>query len=93
MGSILTVTANTHNATEDIETYLCDTTSNNVRIYLPNTTNMGQLFICKIIEASNDMDVTTPGGTVTIDGATNQNTSTLNTTFRCLFDGANYQLI
>lgn len=92
-GSVVSVTTTPYIATEEILTYLVDTTAGNIEFYLPDTTTIGQTFVIKLIEASNTLNITTASGTPRIDGAANVFTSTLYYTFIIRFDGVNYQII
>lgn len=91
--SLVSVTTTPYIATEEILTYLVDTTAGNIEFYLPDTTTIGQTFVIKLIEASNILNITTASGTPRIDGVASKSTATLYYTFIIRFDGVNYQII
>jgi len=92
-GSLVEVSTTPYDATEEILTYLVDTSGGNIELYLPDTTTIGQTFDIKLIDASNTLNITTASGTPRIDGAANKATSTLYDSFSIRFDGVNYQII
>lgn len=64
-------------------------------INVPNAPNTGQMYIIKDRTgnaASNNITITTPGGTVTFDGATSLTISTNHGVQRILFSGSNYEV-
>jgi hypothetical protein len=73
----------------------CDVTAGTITIRLPNAPTTKTVYIIKDkvgLSATNNITVTTVGGTVTIDGAT---TFVMNTAYQAinvLFDGSNYQI-
>jgi len=92
-GSLIEVSTSPYTATEEILTYLVDTSGGNIELYLPDTTEIGQTFDIKLIEASNTLNITTASGTPRIDGAANKATSNLYDSFSIRFDGVDYQII
>lgn len=72
-----------------------NTTGGAVTINIPNSTTTGRVLYVKDsngTSATNNITVTTPGGTVTFDGAT---TNVINTNFKSInviFDGTNYEV-
>lgn len=92
-GSLVEVSTTPYTATEEILTYLVDTSGGNIELYLPDTTEIGQTFDIKLIEASNTLNITTASGTPRIDGAANKSTSNLYDSFSIRFDGVDYQII
>jgi hypothetical protein len=92
---IRTVNTTPYNAVA-IDYYLAvDASGSPITINLPNTTTTGRMFIVKdyLGQANiNNINVTTPGGTVLFDGFT---LYTLNAQYQSanfIFDGTNYQI-
>lgn len=74
---------------------LVDTTSART-INLPNLPTAGRVFVIKDATGSagtNNISVTTPGGTVTIDGSTTYTMNVDRGALTVMFDGTNYQVI
>lgn len=73
-----------------------DATSGTITVKLPNTTTTGRIIQIKDkvgISATNNITLTTPGGTVTIDGQTSYIISLNYQNVAVIFDGTNYEVI
>lgn len=74
----------------------CDVSSGVITINLPNSTTTGRRIWIKDNSgnaATNNITLTTPGGTVTIDGVTSYAMNTDYQSVTAVFDGTNYLLI
>ena len=72
-----------------------DVTAGVVSIFLPNAPVTGRVYIVKDkvgLAATSNITVTTPGGTVTIDGVTSYAMNTAYQSLQVIFDGTNYQI-
>ena len=81
----------------DTDNYLgCQSSSGVITIRLPNAPRAGKVLIIKDStgsSATNNVTVTTVGGTVTIDGATTYTMATNYQSIHVLFDGSNYSIV
>lgn len=92
IGAISTKTAQ-YDVTQNDYTILANTTSGSFSVRLPNAPATGSIFNVKKIAAGNTLTITTPGGTVTIDGATSVNVTANNQNTQVQFDGSNYRVL
>jgi hypothetical protein len=74
----------------------CQTSSGVITINLPNAPPAGKILIIKDSNgsaATNNITITTVGGTVTIDGATTVTMLTNYQSINVFFDGSNYSIV
>ena len=90
-GSVTTITATT-TADELISTYLCDTTSANITVFLPDNNTIGKIWHFKKIAAGNTLQIRVNAPN-SIDGVLTQNITTLNDSQTIQFDGATYKIL
>ena len=90
-GSIITVTTTT-NATENVTTYIGDTSGGNVTIIIPSGTTTGKIYNFKKPNASNTLQVRGAGGE-TIDGAGTLSLTALNDSATLQFDGEKFIIL
>jgi hypothetical protein len=90
-GSVITITATT-TADELISTYLCDTTSANITVFLPDNNTIGKIWHFKKIAAGNTLQIRVNAPN-SIDGVLTQNITTLNDSQTIQFDGATYKIL
>ena len=90
-GSVITITSTT-TADELISTYLCDTTSANITVFLPDNNTIGKIWHFKKIAAGNTLQIRVNAPN-SIDGVLTQNITTLNDSQTIQFDGATYKIL
>jgi len=82
-------------ATSTDEYLSVDSSGGAITVQLPNTASTGRTFIIKDrtgSAASNNITVTTPGGTVAIDGSTSFVMNTAYEAIEVIFNGTNYEV-
>jgi hypothetical protein len=83
-----------YSATDADWLLLCDTTSGNIDVVLPDpTNNSGKMYVIKKTQATNQINITAGDGSILIDDSTSHSSNSKNGYDQVVSDGTQYWII